>query len=105
MNAIHSSRCWEHLQAMRDALFAYEPMIRLAVFGGVFAAMAIWEFLVPRRKQAIGRGWRWPNNLGVVVVNTLLVRILFPTTAVGLALLAEARGFGLLNVVALPAWV
>jgi len=89
---------------MRGAIFAYEPIIRLAVFAGVFIAMAVWEFIVPRRKQAIGRGWRWPNNLGVVVVNTLLVRIIFPTTAVGLALLAEARGFGLFNATALPAW-
>ena len=89
---------------MHDILFAYEPYIRLAAFGGVFAAMALWEFIVPRRKQAIGRGWRWPNNLGVVVVDTVLVRILFPTTAVGLALLAEARGFGLFNVIPLPAW-
>jgi len=90
---------------MRDILFAYEPYIRLAAFGGVFVVMAAWELIGPRRKQTIGRGWRWPNNLGVVVVNTLLVRILFPTTAVGLALLAEARGFGLFNVIALPAWV
>src|SRR3990172_4048883 len=90
---------------MRDVLFAYEPYIGLGAFGGVFAVMAIWELFGPRRQQAIGRGWRWPNNLGVVVVDTLLVRILFPTTAVGLALLAEARGFGLFNVIALPAWV
>jgi len=90
---------------MRDILFAYEPYIRLAAFGGVFIVMAAWEFVVPRRTQAIGRGWRWPNNLGVVAVNTLLVRIVFPTTAVGLALLAEARSFGLFNVIALPAWV
>jgi sterol desaturase/sphingolipid hydroxylase (fatty acid hydroxylase superfamily) len=39
------------------------------------------------------------------VVDTLLVRILFPTTAVGLALVGEARGFGLFNAVALPVWV
>jgi sterol desaturase/sphingolipid hydroxylase (fatty acid hydroxylase superfamily) len=90
---------------MRDAVFAYEPYIRLAAFGGVFAVMAIWELIGPRRKQAIGRAWRWPSNLGVVAVNTLLVRILFPITAVGLALVAEARGFGLFNVAALPAWV
>jgi sterol desaturase/sphingolipid hydroxylase (fatty acid hydroxylase superfamily) len=90
---------------MRDAMFAYEPLIRLAAFGGVFAVMAIWEVIGPRRAQAIGRYWRWPNNLGVVVVNTLLVRILFPITGVGLALVAEARGFGLFNVVVLPAWV
>jgi sterol desaturase/sphingolipid hydroxylase (fatty acid hydroxylase superfamily) len=90
---------------MRELVLTYEPYIRLAAFGGVFVVMAVWEFIVPRRKQAIGRGRRWPNNLGVVVVNTLLVRIIFPTTAVGLALLAEARGFGLFNVVALPIWV
>ena len=90
---------------MRDALFAHEPLIRLAAFGGVFVAMAIWEVLGPRRKQAIGRGWRWPNNLGIVAVDTLLVRILFPATAVGLALVAEARGFGLFNALSVPAWV
>ena len=89
---------------MGDVLLAYESYIRLAAFGGVFVVMGAWEFFVPRRRQAIGRGWRWPSNLGVVVVDTLLVRILFPTTAVGLALLAEARGFGLFNVLALPAW-
>ena len=90
---------------MRDAVFAYEPYIRLGAFGGVFVVMAIWELIGPRRTQSIGRGWRWPNNLGVVVVDTLLVRIVFPTTAVGLALVAEARGWGLFNLMALPAWV
>ena len=29
----------------------------------------------------------------------------FPTTAVGLALLAQTRGFGLFNVIAAPAWI
>ena len=90
---------------MRAGLLAYEPAIRLAAFAGVFAVMAAWEWIVPRRKQAIGRTWRWPNNLGVVVVDALLVRILFPTAAVGLALIAEAQGFGLFNMVAFPWWI
>jgi sterol desaturase/sphingolipid hydroxylase (fatty acid hydroxylase superfamily) len=67
--------------------------------------MAIWEVLGPRRKQAIGRGLRWPNNLGVVAVDTLLVRLVFPTTAAGLALVAEAHAWGLFHAIALPAWV
>src|SRR3989454_9618231 len=67
--------------------------------------MAIWELFTPRRPQAIGRNWRWPNNLGVVAVDVLLVRILLPITAVGLALFAEARGIGLFNMIALPMWV
>src|SRR2546421_11473103 len=90
---------------MRDPLFAYEPLIRLGTFAGVFVAMAIWELFTPRRPQAIGRNWRWPNNLGVVAVDVLLVRILLPITAVGLALFAEARGIGLFNMIALPMWV
>jgi sterol desaturase/sphingolipid hydroxylase (fatty acid hydroxylase superfamily) len=87
------------------ALLGYEPYIRLGVFAGVFAAMAIWEFVGPRRIQSIGRGWRWPNNLGVVAADTLLVRLVFPITAVGLSLLAETRGWGLFNLMAFPAWV
>jgi sterol desaturase/sphingolipid hydroxylase (fatty acid hydroxylase superfamily) len=90
---------------VRDALLTYEQYIRLAAFCGVFALMAFWELIGPRRKETIGRGWRWPNNLGVVIVDTLLVRILFPTTAVGLALIANAHGIGLFNVVPLPAWI
>jgi sterol desaturase/sphingolipid hydroxylase (fatty acid hydroxylase superfamily) len=90
---------------MRDAMMAYEPLIRLTAFAGVFVVMAAWEVITPRRKQVIGRSRRWPNNLGVVVVNTLLVRILLPTTAVGLALFAEAHGLGLFNVIAAPAWL
>ena len=89
---------------MRDPLFAYEPLIRLGAFSAVFVVMAIWEFLTPRRPQAIGRNWRWPNNLGVVAVDVLLVRILLPITAVGFALFAEARGIGLFNMIVLPVW-
>jgi sterol desaturase/sphingolipid hydroxylase (fatty acid hydroxylase superfamily) len=90
---------------MRSGLLAFEPLIRLTAFAGVFAVMAAWEFIAPRRKQSFGRTWRWPNNLGVVVVDTLVVRILFPTAAVGLALIAEARGFGFFNAVAFPGWI
>jgi sterol desaturase/sphingolipid hydroxylase (fatty acid hydroxylase superfamily) len=90
---------------MRDAIFAYDPFIRLGAFGGVLAAMTIWELVGPRRKQAIGRLTRWPNNLGVVVVDTLLVRLVIPTTAVGLALVAQTHAWGLFNTVAVPAWI
>ena len=86
-------------------LLAYEPYIRLGAFGTVFMVMASWELIGPRRKQTITRRFRWPSNLGVVAVDTLLVRLVFPVTAVGLALVAEARGLGFFNVIALPAWV
>jgi len=89
---------------MHEALFAYEPLVRLGIFAAVFVAMALWELLTPRRPQAIGRNWRWPNNLGVLAVDALLVRVLLPIAAVGLALVVEAHGFGLFNIIALPTW-
>jgi sterol desaturase/sphingolipid hydroxylase (fatty acid hydroxylase superfamily) len=86
------------------SLLAHEPLVRLLCFGGVFAVLALWEVAAPRRNQAIGRAWRWPNNLGVVIVDSLVLRIIFPAAAVGMAIFAEERGWGLLNVVAFPAW-
>jgi sterol desaturase/sphingolipid hydroxylase (fatty acid hydroxylase superfamily) len=90
---------------MSDAVLEYGAYVRLAAFCGVFALIAVWEFLRPRRSQTIRRGWRWPNNLGVVALDALLVRILFPSTAVAVALVGEAHGLGLFNVVRLPAWI
>jgi sterol desaturase/sphingolipid hydroxylase (fatty acid hydroxylase superfamily) len=89
---------------MSDFILSSEPLIRLAAFAGVFAAMAAWELLAPRREQRIGRAVRWPGNIGVVVLDTVLVRLVFPTTAVGLALVAESRGWGLLHAIGTPAW-
>ena len=82
-----------------------EPLVRPGAFVGVFVLMTLWEVLAPRRPQAIGRRTRWPGNLGVVVVDTLAVRVLFPAGAVGMAMLAQAQGWGLLNVMRAPGWV
>jgi sterol desaturase/sphingolipid hydroxylase (fatty acid hydroxylase superfamily) len=87
---------------MPNALSASESAIRLAAFVGVLALMALWEVAAPRRKRALGRRARWPGNLGVVIIDTLLVRLLFPTAAIGVALLAEARGWGLFHALAVP---
>jgi sterol desaturase/sphingolipid hydroxylase (fatty acid hydroxylase superfamily) len=89
---------------MSDILATHEPLIRLSVFAGIFAAMAAWEALAPRREHKLPRGTRWPGNVGIVVLDTVLVRLLVPTTAVGLALVAEARGWGLFHALGLPTW-
>src|SRR5262249_37651198 len=86
-------------------LLTQEPALRVICFVGVLAAMAAWESWAPRRPRAVSRLRRWPGNLGGVVIGTLLLRLLLPFTAVGVAVLAEQRGWGLLNAVALPAWL
>lgn len=78
--------------------------IRIVCFAGVFTAMAVWELLVPRRTLATGRPLRWASNLGLVVINSLLLRLVAPLGVVGVALLAETSGWGLFQNVSAPYW-
>lgn len=87
---------------MNDTLLAAEPLIRICFFLGILAGMAAWELVAPRRRHEIPRLLRWGSNLGIVALNTVLVRVAFPLLAVGLAALAEQRGWGMLNTVELP---
>ena len=75
-----------------------EIIIRVAAAALVFAAMASWEALAPRRPWAVGRAGRWPHNLGILVVDAVTLRVLIPTAAVGAALFAAGQGWGLLHI-------
>lgn len=83
----------------------HEAAIRLGAFLGIFALMALWEWRAPRRPLSVSRALRWSGNLGLVALNTLLLRLLFPAAAVGLAATAADQGWGLLNQLAPPSWV
>jgi len=90
---------------MEAFVLANEPTVRLTAFAVVLAAMVIWEVLAPRRSRPLTRRRRWPANLGIVVLNTVIVRLLFPAAAVGVALTAETQGWGLLHRYDVPSWV
>ena len=85
-----------------DIILAAEPEIRLTAFLSVLAAMALWELAAPRRRRDIPRVIRWSNNLALVVIDTAILRLSFPILAVGLAVLAEERGWGLFNIIEAP---
>lgn len=90
---------------MGDIILSNHMAIRLASFSLVLVAMAVWEVLAPRRPLQLTRLARWPHNLGIVLLNTLLVRVLFPTAAVGMALYAQDRGWGLLSGSGIATWI
>lgn len=89
---------------METFLVAHEPTIRLVAFAAILAVMVVWEFLAPRRSRLLSRRRRWPANLGIVALNTLIVRLLFPAAAVGVALAAQMQGWGLLHRYDIPTW-
>ena len=79
-----------------------ELYLRVGIGLAVFAPLALWEVLAPRRAATVGRVPRWPSNIAIVVLDTLLVRVLIPVAAVAVAVIAAQRGWGLLNITRWP---
>jgi len=86
-------------------MLANEPIIRLAAFAGVLAVMLLWEQLAPRRAPTAGNAVRRLNNLALVGIDTLVLRLAFPVLAVGFAAHMEQRGIGLFALLPLPHWL
>lgn len=91
-------------------LLRSELFVRLAFFIGAFALMASLEVLRPRKHLVLGRLKRWPANLGIIALGSLLVRLLgaltallaVPLVAIAAGAFAERNGWGLLNLVTWP---
>lgn len=86
-----------------------ESLYRLTSFAGVLLVMAAAETFVPRRPLTVSKLKRWTNNIGLGVLNTVLLRLLFPLAAVGVAAVAQAHDWGLFNLAAVtdtvPNWL
>ena len=83
----------------------FEPLLRLGSFLAVFAGLALWEWLAPRRDRAFSRRAHWPHNAGLLLVDVVALRIAAPGAAIAVALAGEAHGWGLVNAIGLPGWV
>jgi sterol desaturase/sphingolipid hydroxylase (fatty acid hydroxylase superfamily) len=82
-----------------------EALLRLTAFSICFALLAAVEAVTPGRRRTVGRRSRWVGNLGLVTVATILVRAIPFASSVGMAGLAEAHGWGLLQAIRpIPAW-
>lgn len=90
---------------LTDFLVRNEAPIRLGLFLGIFVLLAVWELLAPRRALTVSKTWRWMSNLGIVVLNSGLLRLLFPAAAVGVAAYADQHGWGLFNYAEVPFWL
>ncbi|MBI4964288.1 MAG: sterol desaturase family protein [Desulfomonile tiedjei] len=90
---------------MNGFVFHHELIVRLGFFIGIFTAVAFAEWASPRRRLTTSKTVRWLSNIGIVVINSILLRILFPIAAVGVAALASQKGWGVLNNVEIPYWL
>jgi len=87
---------------MNPLLWKNELGIRLAFFLGILLIMFFWERFAPRRLLTKSKITRWVSNLGLVLIDSIMVRLVFPTALAGIALIAQQRGWGLFNQFELP---
>ena len=79
---------------MLQTLLQNETVIRLTVFFGILAVVAMAEIALPRRRLTVSKLRRWASNLGIVFLNSALVRLLLPATAAGFAAFAVQPWLG-----------
>ena len=90
---------------MTDFVTADEPAIRMSFFVGIFLAVALVELIVPRRALTTSKKSRWFGNIGIVFIDTFMLRLLAPAGAVGVSVWIGHQGWGLLNTVEWPFWL
>jgi len=79
-----------------------ELLIRLGFFFGILILMFLWEVIAPRRTLTTSKITRWFSNLCLVLIDSIVVRLIFPTALVGIAFLAQQRGWGIFNQFEMP---
>ena len=84
-------------------VLANETAIRLGFFVGMLALIGAWEIVAPRRALTLSKAQRWSGNLGLVALNTVLLRLIFPLAGAGMAAFCAENGWGILNHFQVPA--
>ena len=95
----------DSVTAMNDIVTGNEATIRFGFFLGIFAVVAVAEFVSPRRGLTTSKVSRWFANLGIVAINTAVLRLIVPAGGVGVAAWVSQRGWGLINNVEIPYWL
>ena len=83
----------------------FDVLIRVIAFLSVFGLMASWEIMAPRRQRSALSLRRWVANLSVAALNTIVIRIVLASGAVGIAMVSAEHGWGILNMLHWPSWI
>ncbi|WP_371396695.1 sterol desaturase family protein [Fretibacter rubidus] len=88
---------------MTETLLNNETYIRLGVFAGLLVVLLLAEAVWPRKNRVESRVARWRTNIALTVIDGIALRVFVPLAAVGTAAWAAKNGWGLFNVINLPA--
>lgn len=75
---------------------------RLSFFIGILLIMALLEHIFPCRQRLISRPLRWVNNLGLVFLNSALMRMIIPVSLIWFTDELAGHHWGLFNMIEIP---
>jgi len=90
---------------MTELIVNNEANIRMSFFFSTFIIMALWEIVSPRRPLLIKKSIRWLNNIALLIVNIIVVRLIFPTATIGMVIFVNEQGWGLFHYFNMPFWI
>ena len=75
--------------------------LRFIAFLCILSLVIVWEMIQPKRPLSQSKSKRWLNNISLVALDSLIVRLLLPLGTTGIALWAEKKQIGLLHYIQL----
>ena len=83
--------------------FIQQPsFIRAIIFFVILFTLITPEFLVPRRPPVASRAKRWMGNVGIFIIDVLVLKFAVPVTVIMWAERFQVNGWGLFNNISLP---
>ena len=82
-----------------------EAQVRVSIFLGLFLILAILQYYAPRRVPRADTKMRWFTNWAIAIIDSVVLRFLFASAAVGAALWAQQNNYGLFNLSNTSGWV
>ena len=73
--------------------------IRPIIFLGLLITLVSLEFLIPRRPPVASRSKRWMGNIGIFIIDVLVLKFALPVTVIMWAARFQEYGWGLFNII------
>ncbi len=90
---------------MSEFFMQHQQEFRLGIFAAALLIFMMLENIFPRRKKSLPLITHYLNNLSLSVVNSVLVKVLFPLGVFSFTLFLEKKEWGLFYLINLPAWL
>jgi len=85
-----------------ESILRYSSELYAFHYFGIIIVVSLLECVVPRREAGDALQLRWLGNFGLAILDTFLLRLLFPIVGFGWAVLCAERGWGLFNLIIIP---